>query len=165
MMNSVFWDHLGKSVTVYLDDIMVYSKEPKEEIQHDKHKEALEPVFIKMREHRLYGKLSKSFFGQHEIPWLGQILSKDGVRPDPTKTEVIADWPRPTNVKELQSFLGFANWFRQYMQGYLRHTAVLTKLTRKKQSFDWKAECEDAFLWVKQALTTAPALAHADFTK
>ena len=165
VMNDVFRDHLGKSVNVYLDDIMVYSKEPKEEAQHEQHKLALEPVFMKMREHRLYGKLSKSFFGQHEIPWLGQILNKEGVRPDPAKTSVVADWPRPDNVKELQSFLGFANWFRQYMQGYSQHTAVLTKLTRKSQAYDWTPECEDAFLWVKQALANAPVLAHADFTK
>ena len=165
VMNNVFRDHLGKSVNVYLDDIMVYSQEPKEEAQHDKHKLALEPVFIKMREHRLYGKLSKSFFGQHEIPWLGQILNKEGVRPDPAKTEVVADWPRPDTVKELQSFLGFANWFRQYMQGYSQHTAVLTKLTRKNQAYVWTPECEEAFLWVKQALANAPVLAHADFTK
>ena len=58
--------------------------------------------------HRLYRKLLKSFFGLHKVPWLGQIVNEDGVRPDPAKTEVIADWPRPQNMKEMQSFLGFA---------------------------------------------------------
>ena len=165
VMNDVFRDYLGQSVNVYLDDIMVYSKEPNEEVQAQKHVEALEPILIKMREHRLYGKLSKSFFGLHEIPWLGQILNRDGIRPDPAKTEVVADWPRPRNVKEIQSFLGFANWFRQYMQGYSQHTASLTKLTRKNQEYEWTDECEAAFLWVKKALANAPVLTHADFTK
>ena len=164
VMNTVFRDYLGSFVNIFLDDIMAFTKEEREHLRHAKHKEALELVFLKMREHRLYGKLSKSFFGQSEIPWLGRILNKDGVRPDPAKTEVIADWPRPTNVKELQSFLGFANWFRQYMRGYSQHVSVLTKLTRKNQTYDWTLECEEAFLWVKQALADAPVLAHADFT-
>lgn len=62
-----------------------------------------------MREHGLYGKSYKSFFGKHEHPWLEQVLYKNGVGPDPAETEVVADLPRPNNVKELYSFLGFAN--------------------------------------------------------
>ena len=165
LMNDVFRDYLGGFVVVYLDDIMVYSKDPKEELQEEKHKGVLEQVLLKMREQRLYGKLSKSFFGLHEIPWLGHILSRDGIRPDPAKTEVVSQWPPPTNVKELQAFLGFTNWFRQYMQGYSQHIAALTKLTRKNHAFIWDVECEKAFQWVKDALANAPVLAHPDFTK
>jgi hypothetical protein len=103
---------------------MIHSNGPKEHMKH------LELVLQKLREHRLYAKFSKCFFGLTEIPWLGHIISKDGVRPDPAKTKIIAEWLRPTTVKEVQSFLGFANWFRQYMQGYSQHTFPLTQLTR-----------------------------------
>ena len=73
-------------------------------------------------------KALKCFFGMGEIPCLGHIVSRDGVRLDPAKTKVIAEWPRPTTVKELQAFLDFANWFRQYMQSYSQHTFPLTIL-------------------------------------
>ena len=165
VMNNVFRDLLGKTVNAFLDDTLVLTKEPNKGLQQQKHLKALEEVLMKMREHRLYGKLSKSFFGLHEVPWLGQILNKDGIRPDPVKTTVVAEWPRPRNMKEMQSFLGFANWFRQYMQGYPQHTAELTKLTRKNQTYEWTEECEAAFLWVKKALANAPVLTHADFDK
>ena len=118
-----------------------------------------------MREHRLYGNLIKSFFGKHVLPWLGQILSQEGIKPDPEKTEVVANWPPPKNVKELQAFLGFANWFRQYMQGYSQNVADLISLTRKNQEFAWTSQCNKAFHWVKRALAAAPVLSHPDFTK
>ena len=113
-----------------------------------------------MRKHRLYGNLIKSFFGKHELAWLGQILNQEGIRPDPEKTEVIANWPQPRNVKELQAFLGFANWFRQYMHAYSQNVPELTKLTRKNQEFIWTAKCNRAFNWVMSALAAAPVLAH-----
>ena len=113
----------------------------------------------------MYAKLSKCFFGLGEILWLGHIVSKDGVRPDPAKTKVIADWPRPTTVKELEAFLGFANWFRQYMQGYSQHTFPLTQLTRKNKPWQWTGECEQAFTWIKATMEVAPVLAHPDFSK
>ena len=128
LMNEVFREHLGKFVLIYLDDIMIHSNGTGEHLKH------LELILQKLREHGLYAKFSKCFFGLKEIPWLGHIISKDGVRPDPAKTKIIAEWLRPTTVKEVQSFLDFANWFRQYMQGYSQRTFPLTQLTRKNKS-------------------------------
>ena len=118
-----------------------------------------------MRQHKLDRKLSKSFFGLPEVPWLGHILNQYGVRPNPEKIAVVVEWPQPRNVKELQSCLGFANWFRQYMQGYSQQIAELTKLTRKNQPYIWTEEHARAFQWVKDALTNASVLRHADFSK
>ena len=165
VMNDVFGDCLGKFLIAYLDDLLTYSKEPNPELKDEAHIKVLRPIFIKMRKHRLYGNLIKSFFGKHELAWLGQILNQEGIRPDPEKTEVIANWPQPRNVKELQAFLGFANWFRQYMHGYSQKVPDLTKLTRKNQEFIWTSKCNRAFNRVKSALAAAPVLAHPDFTK
>ena len=92
-------------------------------------------------------------------------MSKEGIKPDPEKTAGVTDGPQPTNVKELKSFLGLANWFRQYMQRYSQHVAELTKLTRKNYVFTWDLGCEHAIQWDKKALVNAPVLAHPDFTK
>ena len=159
LMNEVFREYLGKFVLIYLDDIMIHSDGPEEHMRH------LKLVLQKLREHRLYAKLSKCFFGLKEILWLGHIVSKDGVRLDPAKTKIVAEWPRPTTVKEVQSFLGSANWFRQYMQGYSQHPFPLTQLTRKNKPWEWTNECEQAFQWVKDTMQKAPVLAHPDFTK
>ena len=100
VMNDVFGDCLGKFLVAYLDDLLTYSKEPNPELRDEAHIKVLRPIFIRMRKHRLYGNLIKSFFGKHELAWLGQILNQEGIRPDPEKTEVIANWPQPRNVKE-----------------------------------------------------------------
>jgi len=81
--------------------------------------------------------LSKNFFGLPEVSWRGHTVNQHGVRLDPGKISVVAEWPRPRNVKELHSFLGFANVFRQYMQGYSQQIAELTKLTRKNYPYIW----------------------------
>ena len=159
LMNEVFREHLGKFVLIYLDDIMIFSNGPEEHMKH------LKLVPQKLREHRLYAKPSKCFFGQKYIPWLGHIVSKDGVRPDPDKTKIIAERPRPTTVKEVQAFLGFATWFRQYMQGYSQRTYPPTQLTRKSQPWKWTDSCEQAFQWIKDTMQKAPVLAHPDFTR
>ena len=116
--NDALKEFLGWFVHAYINDMLVFTKEPNEKKRILVHLVAkLELVFLMTREHGLYGKLSKSFFGLPDVPWLGQIFSQHGLRPDPGKISVVAEWPRPRpgNVKELQSFLGYANWFRQFM--------------------------------------------------
>ena len=165
IMNACFGDYLGKCLVAYLDDLLVYSKEPKQEEREEAHKRVLRLILDVMRKERLYGNFAKSFFGRDTLIWLGQILSKDGRRPDPAKTDVLVNWPEPRNVKELQAFLGLANWFRQYLDKFSQNIVPLTKLTRKNKEFVWTEECSKAFVWVKETLANAPLLAHPDFDK
>jgi transposase InsO family protein len=95
-------------------------------------------------------------------------VGKEGIKVDPGKTQVIQDWPRPTSVKEVRSFLGLANYFRKFMQGYSSLVEPLTALTRKELAWNqntWDSKCEEAFQGVKVALTTAPTLSMPDLAK
>jgi hypothetical protein len=158
VMNDVFREHLGKSVLVYLDDILVFSKTPEE---HETH---LRQVLALLRKHQLYAKRKKCVFNQPEVSFLGHVVGVGGVRADPRKTAVIATWPEPLNKKELQSFLGLANWFRKFVQGYANMVRPLTSLTGNVP-WVWDAACNDAFAAVKAALVSPPVLALPDFSK
>ena len=80
-------------------------------------------------------RLDKSVFHMKEVEYLGSILTTEGIRIDNMKTAAVQDWPTPKNLKEVQSFLGFANFYQQFIKDYSRTAAVLTELTRKKKSF------------------------------
>jgi hypothetical protein len=158
VMNDVFREHLGKSVLVYLDDILVFSKTPAE---HETH---LRQVLALLRKHQLYAKRKKCVFNQPEVSFLGHLVGAEGVRADLIKTSVIATWPEPPNKKELQSFLGLANWFRKFVQGYANMVRPLTSLTGNVP-YVWDAACSAAFAAVKAALVSPPVLALPDFSK
>ncbi|CAA7026180.1 unnamed protein product [Microthlaspi erraticum] len=102
LINNVFWEYLDKCVIVFIDDILIYSKSKKE---HEWH---LRVVLDKLREQKLYGKLSKCSFWQREIGFLGHIVSEAGVAVDPEKITAISEWPTPKNATEIRSFLGLA---------------------------------------------------------
>ena len=97
------------------------------------------------------------------VPFLGHLIGSEGIRPDPAKTAAIQGWTTPRSVKEVQGYLGFANWFRHYLQGYSQQVASLTRLTKKNVLFNWTPDCEKAFQWIKKALQSAPVLALPDF--
>jgi hypothetical protein len=102
LMNDVFRQYLDKFVLVYLDDILVYSKTPDEHLDH------LQRVFSLLRQHQLYGKLSKCEFGKDTCDFLGHVITSSGIKPDPKKVQAVQDWPVPRDVTELRSFLGLA---------------------------------------------------------
>ena len=105
MMNNVFRDYLDEFVIVFIDDILIYSKNQEE------HKDHLRKVLDKLREHKLFAKLSKCSFWQREIGFLGHVVSDKGVSVDQEKIKAIADWPRPRNATEIRSFLGLAGYY------------------------------------------------------
>lgn len=107
MMNDVFRDLLDVCVIIYLDDILIYSKDAKS------HRKAVREVLRRMRQHNLYAKPEKCDFIKDEIEYLGFIISEHGVKMDPAKIEGITDWPTPKSVKDIQVFLGFANFYRR----------------------------------------------------
>ena len=161
VMNSVFAPYLGKFVLVYLDDILVMSSTPKEHIEH------LRLVFETLRKHRLYAKLKKCEFNRAELKFLGHIVGRDGVAPDPAKVEVVQKWPVPKSVKELRGFLGLANYFRKFIPHYSTIASPLTALTSDStaEAYNWSQWGERelrSFNRLKQALTSAPVLALPD---
>jgi transposase InsO family protein len=158
-MNTIFKPFLNKFVLVYLDDILVYSKTPAEHCQH------LRQVFGLLREHKLYANAKKCSFAQSAVAYLGHVVSKDGVKVDPRKTAAVINWPPPTNLAELRSFLGLATYFRKFLRDFARMAMPLHRMTRKGVPWDWTSTCQTAFDDIKQALTEAPCLAFPDFTQ
>jgi hypothetical protein len=114
LMNGVFREYLDKFIQVFIDDILIYSRMMEE---HDEH---LRLVLQCLRENKLYGKLSKCSFYQSKIHYLGHVISDEGIVVDPTKVEAIMEWPAPTNVPEVRSFMGLAGYYRRFVEGFRR---------------------------------------------
>ena len=106
----------------------------------------------------LYCKLSKCKFGLASVKFLGHIVSEHGLMPDPAKVCIVQDWPVPLNVKQVRQFVGLAQYFRKFIQGFATLIAPLTALFKKDSVWVWTEKCHDAFCEVKKALTSAPCL-------
>ncbi|KAJ9524507.1 hypothetical protein QJQ45_019534 [Haematococcus lacustris] len=162
VMNRIFEKQLlAGTVLVYLDDILVMSRSPAEHVQH------LREVLQVMKDNNLYAKLSKCEFNKPELKFLGHIVGRHGIAVDPAKVQVIKDWPMPTCLKELQAFLGLANFFRRFIAGYSTIAAPLTHLTGEAVAAgtNWRQLSEpavNAFNALKEALCSAPVLALPD---
>jgi hypothetical protein len=157
LMNDVFRPYLDAFVNVYIDDILVFSKTLAEHLTH------LRTVLERLREHKLYGKLSKCSFLQKEMEFLGHVISGQGIQVDPKKTRAIEEWIQPKMVTELRSFLGLANYYRKFVKDYAKITGPLTMLLRKDSKMDWQEAQELAFQTLKKALVTAPVLRSPNF--
>src|SRR6185369_2682092 len=161
LMNKVFMDELDKFVVVFIDDILIYSKNIQEHEQH------LRVVLEKLRMHRLYAKFSKCEFWLEKVAFLGHILTAEGVAVDPEKIEAVSNWQQPTNVSEIRSFLGLAGYYRRFIEGFSKIARPMTELLKKEKKFTWTESCERSFQKLKRKLTTAPVLTlpdiHRDF--
>ncbi|CAI7865989.1 unnamed protein product [Closterium sp. NIES-53] len=142
-MNEAFRPLLDKCVIVYLDDILIYSTEEAQHLQD------IEAVFKMLSENRLLTKASKCAFLQDRLEFLGHVISADGVEIDPKNIATIQAWHAPTNLTELQSFLGFVNYVRQFVPGMTKLTAPLTDLLRKGVEYTWGEKEQAAFLALK----------------
>jgi hypothetical protein len=129
---------LRRFVIVFFDDILVYSKNLEDHIQH------LELVFKCLLENTFYLKLSKCSFGQNSIAYLGHIVSAEGVGPDNEKVQAMINWPCPTTVKQLRGFLGLTGFYRKFVKGYASIASPLTDLL-KKEAFVWTDTVTAAF--------------------
>ncbi len=158
VMNRLLAPLLGKGfVVVYMDDILVFSKNAEEHLQH------LEQVLTLLRKEKLYAKLSKCTFNKPEVTFLGHVVGRFGLKPVPTKVNTVRDWQVPTNQREVRQFLGLANYLRKFIQGYSSMAAPLIELTKLDIAWQWGPPQQAAFEQVKQALTTAPVLRLPDF--
>jgi hypothetical protein len=135
----VFCKYLDKFIQVFIDDILIYSRMMEE---HDEH---LRLVLQCLRENKLYGKLSKCSFYQSKIHYLGHVISDEGITVDPTKVEAIMEWPAPTNVPEVRSFMGLAGYYRWFVEGFSKIENPITELQKKNKKFVWTEKCMEAF--------------------
>lgn len=155
-INDVLWDYLNDFCQAYLDDILIYSKTRKEHRQH------VAKVLTRLREAGLQADIKKCEFDVQETAFLGVIVSGQGLRMDPRKVEAVVSWKTPTNLKEVQGFVGFANFYRRFIRDFSKLVKPLVALTRKDTPFAWSPECTQAFQSVKQQVSSAPVLRHFD---
>ncbi|KAJ9525520.1 hypothetical protein QJQ45_003102 [Haematococcus lacustris] len=112
MMNNVFKPLINECVLVYIDDILVMSNTPEEHVQH------LRQVLQLMRENKFFAKLAKCEFNKTQLAFLGHIVGSKGIAVDPATLQVVKEWPTPRNLKDLQAFLGLANYFRRFISNF-----------------------------------------------
>jgi hypothetical protein len=122
LMNKVFMEYLDKFVVVFIDDILIYSKDEEE---HEKH---LHLVLQKLRNHQLYAKMSKCEFWLKEVPFLGHVISEGGISIDPSKIEDALSWNTTTSVSDIHSFLGLAGYYRRFIEGFSKISKPMTEL-------------------------------------
>lgn len=158
LMNEVFRVYLRQFVLVFFDDILVYSANMEEHVQH------LKIVLALVRKHTLFAKRSKCVFGRNSVEYLGHIISNGQVSADPKKLQAIAEWPIPKTLKALRGFLGLTSYFRKFHSQYGVKAKVLHGLT-KKGMFRWSDEATLCFEALKLAMCTPPVLQLPDFTK
>lgn len=157
-MNKILEGFLQKFVIVYLDDILIYSKDLKQHYCH------LRMVLKALESNNFYYKISKCQFAKTELPYLGFIISKGGAKTDPTKVKAIRDWPTVQNKQQIQSFMGLVNFYRRFIPKFADIAEPIVKLTRKVAIFEWDESREAAFQYLKELLTTAPILKYPDLS-
>jgi len=122
-------------------------------------------VLTRLREHQLYAKFSKCEFWLKKVPFLGHILSEEGIVVDPSKVQEVMDWKAPTSVSEIQSFLGLAGYYRRFIPDFSKIAKPITSLLQKDHKFVWTEGCELAFRTLQKLLATAPVLAQPNIEK
>ncbi|KAL0188171.1 hypothetical protein M9458_015270, partial [Cirrhinus mrigala] len=156
-INEVFRDMLNRWVIVYIDDILIYSSSYSEHVQH------VRAVLQRLISHQLYAKEEKCEFHRDKISFLGYIISSEGVAIDDKKVEAVLNWPRPSTLRELQRFLGFANFYRRFIRNFSTVAAPLTAMVKKGTSrLSWSQAALQAFDDLRQRFSSAPILHHPD---
>ncbi|GKA53473.1 putative reverse transcriptase domain-containing protein [Tanacetum coccineum] len=153
LMNRVCKPYLDKFVIVFIDDILIYSKDKKE------HEEHLKAILGLLKEEKLYAKFSKCKFWILKVQFLGHVIDSRGIHVDPAKIESLKDWASPKTPTEIRQFLGLAGYYRRFIEGFSKIAKSMTKLTQKGIKFDWGEKEENAFQLIKQKLCSAPILA------
>ncbi|KAJ4977200.1 hypothetical protein NE237_002306 [Protea cynaroides] len=151
-MNWVFHDMLDTSVIVFIDDILVYSKD------EETHVKNLNAALQLLRKEKLYAKFTNCEFWLKEIAFLGHVVSAKGIKVDPSKIEAIVKWEAPKSIVEIKSLLCLAGYYRRFVENYSRISVPLTSLTKKGEKFVWTDKCKKSFQTLKARLISAPIL-------
>lgn len=159
LMNHVLRAFIGKFVVVYFDDILVYSKNLNEHIEH------LRYVFDVLRCEKLYANFKKCTFCMERVVFLGYVISTKGIEVDEEKIKAIKEWPTPRSITEVRSFHGLASFYRRFVKDFSTIAAPLTEVIKKNVGFHWGDNQENAFATIKERLCSAPVLALPDFNK
>ncbi|GKF26632.1 putative reverse transcriptase domain-containing protein, partial [Tanacetum coccineum] len=146
LMNRVCKPYLDKFVIVFIDDILIYSKNKQE------HEEHLKLILELLKKEELYAKFSKCKFWIPKVQFLGHVIDSKGIHLDPAKIESIKDWTSPKSPTEIRQFLGLVGYYRRFIEGFSKITKPVTKLTLKKVKFEWGNKHEVAFQLLKQKL-------------
>ncbi len=152
LVNDVLRDMVDQFIYVYLDDILIFSSSLQEHVQH------VRRVLQRLLENGLFVKAEKCAFHAQSVPFLGFIVSPEGVRMDPDKVKAVVSWPTPDSRKALQRFLGFANFYRRFIRNFSQLAAPLTALTSTKTAFRWSKAAEAAFTKLRSRFISASIL-------
>lgn len=159
LMDKVIPADLRQFIFVYMDDLLVVSK------TFEDHMFRLRAVARCLKEANLTINVRKSKFCMREIKYLGHIVGRGCIKPDPNKVNAITEYPIPRTVRQVRSFLGMCGWYHRYISGFADIAAPMTDLTKKHSRYEWTSEAQVAFDELKRRLTTAPVLSHPDFSK
>nr|GFA64135.1 putative reverse transcriptase domain-containing protein [Tanacetum cinerariifolium] len=153
LMNRVCKPYLDKFMIFFIDDMLIYSKDKKE------HEEHLKTILELLKKEELYAKFSKCEFWFPKVQFLGYVIDKQGIYVDPAKIESVKNWASPKSPTEIPQFLGLAEYYRRFIEGFLKIAKPMTKLTQRKVKFEWGDKQEAAFQLLKQKSCSAPILA------
>jgi hypothetical protein len=159
LMNKILREYLDEFVIVYIDDLLIYSKTFEEHIEH------LRKIFDKLREANLMIKLKKCKFCMPNIEFLGHVVGRDGLQPDPTKIEKMENLERPTDLRTLRGVLGLFSYYRKFVKDFSSIAKPMTELLKKEVEFIWEEKQQKAFNELKRRLTIAPILGYPDYNK
>src|ERR1700689_1765091 len=160
MMDKIFIDLISEGVVVvYLDDILIFTESVEE------HGRVTRRVLELLEKHQLYLRPDKCKFKKITVEYLGVIISHNSVSMDPVKVAGVTKWPEPTNKKEVQSFLGFVNFYHRFIQDFSEHARPLFDLTRNDTKWEWELKQQLAFDKLKESVTSTPILSSPDSTR
>ncbi len=156
LVNDVLKDTVDQFIYVYLDDILIFSHSLQEHVQH------VRRVLQRLLENGLFVKAEKCFFHAQSVPFLGYVVSAEGVCMDSDKVQAVVNWPTPDSRKALQRFLGVANFYRRFIRNFSQLAAPLTALTFTKTAFRWSSAADAAFSKLRSCFVSAPILVAPD---
>jgi hypothetical protein len=139
LMNNVLNNFLDRFLLVFIENILIYSKNKEE------HEEHLRLVLQVLREHQIYTKFRKCDFFQKQVHYLGHVISEEGVEVDPDKIRSIMEWPTPKDVYDIRSFMGLARYYKRFIKGFSRIGCPIITFPKKGVKFTWTSECEGRF--------------------
>ncbi len=159
LVNDVLRDMVDQFIYVYLDDILIFSSSLQEHVQH------VRRVLQRLLENGIFVKAEKCAFHAQSVPFLGFIVSPEGVLMDPDRVKAVVNWPTPDSRKALLRFLGFANFYQRFIRNFSQLAAPLTALTSTKTTFRWSNAAEAAFTKLRGRFVSAPILRAPDPTR